>query len=186
MLPEKWRKLPVTKRRIAQDSLTGTPRQSARHLHFLCRKAGNHMSEEKEDHIEKAFKSKTWSEVRNTLVVVIVALLSLLSCEPKELRDCLEGEGSTVLVERTLEEINALSIDLPCAIEIYQDTNIRYGTVDIVAQRNVINNISITTRDSTATLSFKKCFKAHEDITLKFRIPNLNELTVNSATKGQL
>jgi len=119
----------------------------------------------------------------NRLLVALIILVGLASCEPKELRDCLEGEGSSVVVQRSLQEINALTIDIPCTIEIYQDTTSRYGFVDVLAQRNVADNIEIRTADSNASFSFKKCFKSHNDITLKFNIPHLNSLQINSASE---
>jgi hypothetical protein len=91
---------------------------------------------------------------------------------------CLRGKGVVVSKTFDVESFSGIANTIDADIHIAQALA---QSIEIVAQHNIINNISLEVTDGILTIKFKKEASYYDPININISIPTLSSLSLNSS-----
>jgi hypothetical protein len=111
-----------------------------------------------------------------TLWLVLIVLST--SCKRN---GCIEAEGGRFEDVRNFENFHTFILDIPGEIEVWTDTTRSYSRIDILAQKDILENLQTSIASGVVSVGFTNCFESHDEITFRLYVNRLQRIVVNQS-----
>lgn len=114
--------------------------------------------------------------MRGLLLVIGLAIFGI-SCE--RIDGCINASGDRILTQRIESPFYVIDLRISATLNVEVDTSLTEPDIELIAQENLHENISIETLDGVLTIDFNDCIDQHEEVFINVKTPFLGSVIIS-------
>lgn len=109
-------------------------------------------------------------------IISVIILAHFAACD-----NCIEGNGKIVSKQLDIGLISNIKLSCAADVEIVTDSSLQEKTLEVSAESNIIDLISVDQNGHDLKIDSKSCLMNHKPINIRLKVRNLKEIGIDGS-----